>query len=370
MDPLLWCVKYRPRTWDDFVGPEKAISQLRALASSRILTNMIFFGPTGTGKSAAAEVFSREILGPNYDSNFMLLNIRDIWDTPASKAKRSVQDLAKLDRSKRSRLDEYMSVIYREAKASLKARGKSGDPSRAQLLQEAIRFFASTATVSDVDVKILVLDEADALSFSMQQALRRTMEMYSDICRLILITPTLAGWSPAVLSRCNIIRFPSASSETIEVLLRKIAKLENVKLEDDGVDAIGLECNGDMRRAINLLQIAANANDTVDEDTVYENSETLLASSVRSILTSAIDGNYEASRNKLRRLLALEGYSAQEVCLEIERDIVTRPIDSPLMTKILERVAEIDYRMTQGKNAFIHLTALLASIREMTASDS
>ncbi|TFF91087.1 AAA family ATPase, partial [Candidatus Thorarchaeota archaeon] len=199
LEPLLWCVKYRPRSWDEFIGQSAAISQLRGLATSGTLTNMIFFGPAGTGKSASAEVFSRELLGSNYGSNFMHLNIRDVWATPVTKAKRSVQDLAKLERKKRSRLDEYMSVIYREAKASLKARGKSRRPSRTQLLQEAIRFFASTATVSDLDVKILVLDEADALSFSMQQALRRTMELYSDICRMILITPTLAGWSPAIL---------------------------------------------------------------------------------------------------------------------------------------------------------------------------
>jgi replication factor C small subunit len=331
---------------------------------------MIFFGPAGTGKSASAEVFSRELLGSNYGSNFMHLNIRDVWATPVTKAKRSVQDLAKLERKKRSRLDEYMSVIYREAKASLKARGKSRRPSRAQLLQEAIRFFASTATVSDLDVKILVLDEADALSFSMQQALRRTMELYSDICRMILITPTLAGWSPAILSRCNIVRFPSASNEDIDTLVRKIAKLEKVKLEDDGVDAIALESDGDMRRAINLLQIAANASDTVSEDAVYENSETVLASSVRSILTSAIDGDYEGSRKRLRRLLAMEGYSAQEVCLEMERDIVTRPLPPGLMKRILDRVAEIDYRMTQGKNDFIQLTALLASIGAMTSEAS
>jgi replication factor C small subunit len=370
LEPLLWCVKYRPTRWDDFVGQERAIGQLEMLAESKTLTNMIFFGSTGTGKSAAAEVFSQEILGASFGSNHMVLNVRDVWDTPVSKAKRTIQDLAKIERGKRSQLDEYMSAVYREAKASLKARGKSGEPSRSQLVLEAIRFFASTATVSDVNVKILVLDEADALSFSMQQALRRTMEMYSDVCRFILITPTLAGWSPAVLSRCNIIRFPSVPESDVEALIQRIAKSEHVKLEESGLHAIARESNGDMRRAVNLLQIAATANDVVDEDTVYENSETVLASSVRSIITSTIDGDYETSRNRLRWLLTLEGFSPQEVCLEIERDIVRRPFDQELLSRILDRIAEIDHRMTEGKNAFIHLTALLASIRAMTAAES
>lgn len=370
MEPLLWCVKYRPRSWDDFVGQDRAIGQLRALAASKTLMNMIFYGPVGTGKSAAAEVFARELLDTSYDSNYMMLNIRDVWDTPVSKAKRSVQDLAKIERSKRSRLDEYMSVIYREAKAARKAKGRSGDPTRTQLVLEAIRFFASTATVSDFSVKLLVLDEADALSFSMQQALRRTMEMYSDICRFILITPTLAGWSPAILSRCNIIRFPSASNEDMVSLIEGIAKREKVEVEEGGIQAIAKESDGDMRRAINLLQVAAAASNVVDEDAVYENSETLLSSTVRKIVTRAIAGNYDSARKGLRRLLALEGYSPQEICLEIERDIVKRPLEPRLLEQILDRIAEIDYRMTQGKNAFIHLTALLASIRAMTATET
>ncbi len=368
MEPLLWCVKYRPRSWDDFVGQDRAINQLRGLAASKTLTNMIFYGPVGTGKSAAAEVFARELLGASYDSNYMMLNIRDVWDTPASKAKRSVQDLAKIERGKRSRLDEYMSVIYREAKAARSARGRSGEPTRTQLVQEAIRFFASTATVSDFSVKLLVLDDADALTFSLQQALRRTMEMYSDICRFLLITPSLAGWSPAILSRCNIVRFPGASEDDVSSLVEGIAKRESVKVDEGGIRAIAKESNGDMRKAINLLQVAAAASPVVNEDAVYENSETLLASTVRKIVSSSIAGDYDSARKNLRRLLALEGYSPQEICLEIERDIVKRPLEPRLMEQILDRIAEIDFRMTQGKNAFIHLTALLASIRAMTAS--
>ncbi|MHA2397129.1 MAG: AAA family ATPase, partial [Candidatus Thorarchaeota archaeon] len=153
------------------------------MIESNVFANMIFYGPAGTGKTAAAELFSKEILGDSFGANFKMLNIRDVWDIPITKAKRSVQDLAKLGRDERSELDEYMSVVFREAKAARKTRGRSGNPTRRELLSEAIRFFASTTTVTDEKVKILVLDEADALTSSMQRGLRRTMELYSDACR-------------------------------------------------------------------------------------------------------------------------------------------------------------------------------------------
>ena len=354
----------------DFVGKESTIKQLKSLAESSTFTNMIFHGPAGTGKTAAAEIYSRKILSDSFSANYKMLNMRDVWDVPVTKAKRSVQDLAKLGREERSELDEYMSIVYREAKSARKLTGRSGQPTRSQLLQEAIRFYASTGTVLDDRVKILVLDEADALTYSMQQGLRRTMEVYSDACRFILITPSLAGWSPAILSRSLVLRFPATSLEVTQDLVRDIASKENVTIDDAAITAIARESKGDLRRAINLLQIAYTASASVTEDVVYEFSETQLVSRVREIVTLALDGQYEAARKNIRNLMAVEGYSPQEVCLEIERDLVKRPFDQEIMTTVIERVAEIDHRLLQGKNAFIHLTALLASLREIAAEES
>ena len=328
---------------------------------------MIFYGPEGTGKTCAAEIFSRAILGDSFNANFKILNIRDVWDIPVTKAKRSVQDLAKLERDKRSELEEYISVVYREAKAARSARGRSGDPTRAEILSEAIRFFASTATVTNEKVKILVLDEADALSWGMQQALRRTMELYSDTCRFILITPTLSGWSPAIISRSLTLNFPSASIEVTQDFIRGIAKNEHVGIDDTAIAAIARETEGNLRRALNLLQIASVASSSVTEDVVYEYAETQLTERARNIVTMALDGQYEPARKEIRNLVAIAGYSPQEICLEIERDLVKRPFAPEVLSRILDRVAEIDYRLLQGKNAFVHLAALLASLRAIAA---
>ncbi|MHA2057966.1 MAG: AAA family ATPase [Candidatus Thorarchaeota archaeon] len=342
---------------------------MKSLVDSSVFTNMIFYGPTGTGKSAAAELFSKEILADSFGANFKILNIRDVWDIPVTKAKRSVQDLAKLGRDQRSELDEYISIVFREAKAARKARGRSGNPTRRELLSEAIRFFASTATVADEKVKILVLDEADALTYSMQQGLRRTMELYSDACRFILITPSLSGWSPAIISRSLTLHFPNPPTEVVQELITEIASKESVTIDDSAVSAIARESTGDLRRAINLLQIVSTASDSVTEDIVYEYSETQLVTRARNIVTLALDGQYESARKEMRNLIAIDGYSPQEVCLEIERNLVKRPFSPEVLSKVLDRVAEIDYRLLQGKNAFVHLAALLASLRAIAVEE-
>ncbi|MFW9846006.1 MAG: AAA family ATPase [Candidatus Thorarchaeota archaeon] len=370
MEPPLWSIKYNPKNWEDFVGQDAAISQLRNLAMSGSIPNMILYGPYGTGKTSAARVFSREALGESLSTNFKLLNIRDVSSYSVAKAKRDIKDLAKLERSKRTDLDEYMSMVFKEVKADLKAKGRTRDPNRSQLLQGAISIFASTVTVSDQLVKILVLDEADAITSNMQQALRRTMEIYNEACRFIFTTPTLAGWSPAVISRCLVVKFPNPPLVAISSLVQRVAAAENVKVDAAALNAIARESNGDMRQAINLLQISAASGKPVTEDEVHSCSETTLVSGVRNMITMAIEGSFVIAREALRGMLALEGYSPQEVLLQIERELLSRPFESKNLKEILDRVAEIDHRLTQANNPFIHLTALLASIGKIALSSA
>jgi len=361
LEPLLWCVKHRPKTWEQFYDQEMAISQLKNYASSKVFPNLILYGPTGTGKSAAARVFAEQILEDTFHSNYKNLNIRDIRNYPVTKAKRNIKKIAKLSRDERSELDEYMSIVFREAKAARKLRGESGNPNRSQLVHEAISLFASTITVSDELVKILVLDEADALDNNMQQALRRTMEIYSDATRFIFITPSLSGWNPAIVSRCLVVKFRAGSIDVLRDLVQDIAKKENVEVDESGINAIARQSKGDFRRAINLLQVSASVGRPVDEDIVYEYSETLLDSEIREIVSLSLAGKFIKARNKIRSLLALEGYSPQKVILAIQAEVVNRPFENDVISKALKQIAEIDFRMTQARNPFIQLEALLAS---------
>lgn len=302
------------------------------------------------------------MLGEVYSSNFKTLNIRDLRSYSLADAKRNIQALAKMDRADRTELDEYMSVIYREAKAELRTKGQSKDPSRSQLLHQAVKLFASTYTMADEMVKVLVLDEADALDSNMLQALRRTMERYSDLCRFILVTPSIAGWNPAIASRCVLVRFPAAQDHAVQELVRKVSNEESVQIDDLGLTALTKVANGDMRKALNILQLCATTGKTITEDTVFKFSDTPLTLGVRSMINLAFANKYPKARDLLRDLLTSEQYAPSDVILQIQREIVNRPLEDSKMRHIMERISEIDYRMTQGKNPHIHLTALLASI--------
>ncbi|MEM4735911.1 MAG: AAA family ATPase, partial [Candidatus Thorarchaeota archaeon] len=259
MDVPLWSIKYRPKKWEDLVGQDRAVSMLRGLVQSGTCPNLLLFGPSGTGKSSAALILANEFLGELVDTNLLYLNVRDLMTYPISKAKRTLSDLAKLSREERSSMDEYMSMVYREASEMLRARGESGTPNKSQLLHAAIFIFASTMTVSQERVKLMILDEADALDDNMQQALRRTMEIYSNACRFVMIAQSVSGWNPAVISRCAVVRFPALDQEVIRRHLAQIAQAESVEVEPHAMSAICRVANGDLRRAIDILQLATCA---------------------------------------------------------------------------------------------------------------
>jgi replication factor C small subunit len=362
LEPVLWSVKYRPRQWEDFYGQEHAVQLLREFSSSQNFPNIILYGPHGTGKTSAAQLYAREILGDLFTANFKHLNIRDIRQYSTAKAKRDISALAKLDRSERTEFDEYMSVVFREAAARRKSQGRSGDPNRSELLHEAIRMFASTMSVANDLVKVLVLDEADALDNNMQQALRRTMERYAPLCRFILATSSLSGWNPAIISRCIVINFSRPSQDAVTSLLSHIADTESVLIDELGLAAIAKESSGDFRRAINLLQICYSTGKPITEDIVYAHSETPLTGGVRKMISYALSGQYLPARDLLRSLLTYEQYTPDEVCLQMEREVLKRPFPADVQMRLLDRIATIDHRMTQAKNPHIHLAALLASI--------
>ncbi|MHA1636591.1 MAG: hypothetical protein ACTSUB_01115, partial [Candidatus Thorarchaeota archaeon] len=181
-------------------------------------------------------------------------------------------------------------------------------------------------------------------------------------CRFILVTPTLAGWNPAIISRCTVVRFPAISPIDVESLIIDVSNKEKIQIDNLAVTAIASESKGDMRHAIDLLQIAASLGHDITEDDIYKVSESTLTSSIRDIVSYAFAGKHRTARKNLRYLLTSVGYSPHELCLEIGRDLIKRPLSDENLSTILERVSEIDTRILHAKNPFIHLTALLTSI--------
>ena len=102
--------------------------------------------------------------------------------------------------------------------------------------------------------KLIVLDEADAMTSVAQMALRRIMEKYTANTRFCIIANYTHKLSPALLSRCTRFRFSPLKEPDIRQLVDIVIEKEDVKIQPEAVDSLVRLSKGDMRRALNVLQ--------------------------------------------------------------------------------------------------------------------
>jgi len=296
------------------VGQEEIVRRLKSYVRSRNVPHLMFSGPPGVGKTAAAISMVKELFGDDWRGNFIELNASD---------------------------ERGIDVV-----------------------RHKVKDFARTAPLGDAEFKVIFLDEADALTNDAQSALRRTMERYSSICRFILSCNYSSKIIEPIQSRCAVYRFRSLSDEAVTERMKKIAKDEGVKVTEGGMKAIVYVARGDMRKAINALQAASLMEDSVTEETIYQITATARPEQIKELIEAAIAGKFTQARSLLDELLLIQGLSGEDVIIQIHRQMLSLmdsdEISASTVVKLMDRIGEIDFRMTEGANERIQLEALLA----------
>lgn len=306
----IWVEKYRPQTLDQIVGHQEIVERLKAYSTTGNMPHLMFAGPAGTGKTTSALVLARTLYKEAWAYNFSELNASD---------------------------ERGIGVV----------RGK-------------IKDFARTKPMGDAAFKIIFLDEADALTNDAQSALRRTMERYAQTCRFILSCNYSSKIIEPIQSRCALFRFRPLKPEEIKSLVRRIAKEEKLEITADGIEAIIYVARGDLRKAINTLQVAATAHKTINEDSVYETTATAHPDEIRGLVETALKGDFIAARTVLDNLLISYGMSGEDVVRQLHRSIFDLTLPDRVKVRLIDRVGEAEFRLVEGSNERVQIEALLA----------
>ena len=310
----MWTEKYRPKSLDEMVNQTQIVERLKSFVKSKNVPHCIFAGPPGTGKTTAALCLAHDLYGKAYRDYLMELNASD---------------------------ERGINVI-----------------------RETVKTFARSRAMGEIPFKILILDEADNMTADAQQALRRTMERYTETCRFILIANYSGRIIEPIQSRCAPFRFTYLPREEQDKYLRYIAEQEKVELLDEGLDAIYEVCGGDLRRAINTLQAAASLGKPITAEVVYSVVGHAHPADIREMIKIAMNGDFVKARDKLREMIFKYGVAATDIVRQIHTEIFRLDVPEPWKIKLADLVGEIDFRITQGSDEEVQLSALLARLVE------
>ncbi|MEM2673941.1 MAG: replication factor C small subunit [Candidatus Bathyarchaeia archaeon] len=310
----MWTEKYRPRTLDEIVDQDEIVSRLKSFVKAKNVPHCIFAGPPGTGKTTAALCLAHDLYGENYREYIMELNASD---------------------------ERGINVI-----------------------RETVKTFARTKPIGEVTFKLLILDEADNMTDDAQQALRRTMERYSETARFILIANYSGKIIEPIQSRCAPFRFTYLPDEAIAKRIRYICEKEHVEVMDDGVEAILELSEGDLRKTLNILQTAASIGKPITADLVYAVVGKANPADVREMMLTALNGDFISARNKLRELTRKYGLTGTDIIRQIHSEVFRLNVPDSWKVKLADMVGEIDYRLVRGATEEIQLSALLAKLVE------
>ena len=307
----IWTEKYRPSKFPEVMGQDDVIKRVESLTNSLNIPHLLFAGPAGTGKSTLALIIVKELFKNDWKENYLELNASD---------------------------ERGINVV-----------------------REKVKNFARTKSLGTIPFKIIFLDEADALTPEAQQALRRTMENYSNTCRFILSCNYSSKIIDPIQSRCALFRFKLLEKKDIEKVIQKIVQKENLTITPDAIEKIYEGSEGDCRRCINLLQSTSSVSPAISAELVSTIISEAKPRDIKTVLDYAISGDFQRAREKLFDIMLRESISGQDVVKAIQKEIWNLPVEPEIKVKLTEKTGEAEFRIVEGSDPFIQLQALLAS---------
>jgi replication factor C small subunit len=239
----------------------------------------------------------------------------------------------------------------------------ASDERKLESIRTKVKQFARTQPYGGAAFKIIFLDEADALTNDAQGALRRIMEQYAETCRFILSCNYSSKIIEPIQSRCAVFRFRPLSDADVSSQVIHVAELEQLELGDGAVEALTRISQGDLRKALTALQVAAALNTTVSRELVYETSATAPPEALHQYLMACRSDGFHVARRRLRELLDQFGLAGTDFVNQLHRELYSADfLEEASKLALTEWMAEIDYRLVEGGGEQIQLDALTAQI--------
>ncbi|CAK5058236.1 unnamed protein product [Meloidogyne enterolobii] len=316
-----WVEKYRPKKVDQVLCQEEVVAVLNKCLNGADLPNILFYGPPGTGKTSCAIALCRQLFPSSqlYKDRVLELNASD---------ERGINVV-------RNRIKEFARI--------------------------AVSSSSSASKTSIPPLKIVILDEADAMTGPAQSALRRTMENETQTTRFFLICNYVTRIIEPLTSRCAKFRFKPLSEEAQKERLLNISIAEKINFDENAIEQLVSISNGDLRKSITLMQsMACSAvNNSISVEDVKEMSGEIPGKLMEEFIdvVKCLD---QEKVNCYAKKIVKNGYSVTQYLTQL-LDIILgyQNLKEVKKAKIFIKIAETEKCLIDGADEYIQLLNLL-----------
>jgi len=315
-----WIEKFRPKTFGEIVGNPETVERLAVFAREGNVPNIIISGPPGVGKTTTILALARQLLGPS----------------------------------------------IKEAVLELNASNERG----IDVVRSRIKMFAQQkVTLPKGRHKIVILDEADSMTEAAQQALRRTMEIYSNTTRFALACNNSEKIIEPIQSRCAMLRYSKLTDAQILAKLLEVCEKEKVEYTEDGMEAVIFTSQGDMRQALNNLQSTKEGFGLVKAENVFKVCDEPHPLMIKDMLTHCNKGSLDDAYKIMLQLWKL-GYSAEDIISNVFRVCKTMTeLAEFVKLEFIKEIGMTHMGIVQGSSSLLQMAALLARLCKIQMSE-
>lgn len=324
MNKTPWIEKYRPHKIEEIVMDDVINKQILNIIKNKDIPNMILTGTPGIGKTTTLLCLARELYGPYAKDAVLELNASD--DRGIQSINTSVINFC-----------NYL-LPYKDDKKS---------PYSKQ--------------------KLIIFDEADNMTDKALPIISMLMDKYHESTRFVFTCNVSSKIIESIQSRCKILRFSRLPIDFITKRLTGICKLEKVKFKKNALEEIAIISGGDLRSAINLLQLTSDKFELITSENVSSTCDKPSATLIKNIIVDCIDKKLVEAIEKTY-LLKEKGFTCADIInnsFNVLRLHICCDIKDEIKMKLLTIISEYMYNISKTMDTDILLTSFLIEMNNI-----